>query len=120
VPVLANNARPDEGGELGDGAARRVHVGKLEDRGALAGYGVLPNLADPNGCEVCRTVRVGMRHSWLSRRVSVKSAFTFGEEETFVRGNLASWVGDVWHDTERLCRGADIDTFLWDSGEVRP
>jgi hypothetical protein len=60
VAVFAKNAGPDEGGELGDHATLRVRPGKLEDRGALAGSGVLPNLADLNGCQVRRTVWVGM------------------------------------------------------------
>jgi hypothetical protein len=37
VAVLASNARPNGGGELGDCAARRVRPGKLQERGALTG-----------------------------------------------------------------------------------
>lgn len=62
MKVLANDARPDEGGELGHGAALRIRGGKLEDRRALARDGIRPDLADPNRCDVSRTVGVGMRH----------------------------------------------------------
>jgi hypothetical protein len=61
--VLADDARPDERGQLGGRAALRVHVGKLEDRCTLTGDGVLPDLTDLDRCEVWRDVRVGMRHA---------------------------------------------------------
>jgi hypothetical protein len=62
VAVLAHNARASVRGQLGGRATLGILEGKLEDRGALTGDGVLPDLADLERCEVWRTVRVGMRH----------------------------------------------------------
>src|SRR5205814_4346687 len=62
VTVLADDAPADEGDQLGDGTTLRVRMGKLEDRGALARGGVLPNLANVDRCEVRWTACVGMRH----------------------------------------------------------
>ena len=59
MAVLANNPRSDERGELGSRAALGVLVGKLEDRGALAGDGVLPDLTDLDRRAIRRAVRVG-------------------------------------------------------------
>src|SRR4029453_13322873 len=77
VAVFAKNAGPDEGGELEDHATIGVHPRKLEDRGAFASNGVLPNLADLNRCQVRRGVRVGMRHP--------------ADAGSSVRGGQASW-----------------------------
>jgi hypothetical protein len=62
VAVLADDARPNQGGQLAGHAAFGILVGKLQDRGALTGDGVLPDLADLDRREVWRTVRVRMRH----------------------------------------------------------
>jgi len=59
VTVLANNARPDEGGELGGGSPFRIHVGNLYDLRTLSRDGVLPDFADLYRCEVRRPVRLG-------------------------------------------------------------
>jgi hypothetical protein len=58
--MLPGDARADERGQLGGRAALGIRVGKLEDRGALTGDGVLPDLADLDGGEVGRGVRVGV------------------------------------------------------------
>jgi len=65
MAVLANNARPNERGQLVDRAALGVLPRKLENREALTVNGILPNLANLNRCEVRLAVRVGVRHGVL-------------------------------------------------------
>src|SRR5207247_1524079 len=65
MAVLADNARPNEGGHLVDRAALGVLPRKLENREALPVHRVLPNLADLDRCEVRRAVRVGVRQRFL-------------------------------------------------------
>jgi hypothetical protein len=62
VAMLAQNAGPDEGDELGDEAVVRILPRELEDGAALTRDGILPNLSDLNRSQVRRAVRVGMRH----------------------------------------------------------
>ena len=46
MSVFPHDTRPDERGQLGGRAARRIVPGALQDRSALPGDGVLPDLAE--------------------------------------------------------------------------
>jgi hypothetical protein len=63
MAVLSNDPRPNERGQLGGRAARRVVPGTLQDRGAFPGDGVLPDLPDSYRGAIRRAVRVGVRHA---------------------------------------------------------
>ena len=67
MAVLPNDTRAASRGHLGGHAARLVLPGKLNDRGAFAGYGVLPDLAHLYRCAVRRTVRLRVPHASNSR-----------------------------------------------------
>src|SRR6266498_110515 len=72
MAVLANNARTNERGQLVDRAALGVLPRKLENREALTVNGILPNLANLNGGEVWRAVRVGVRHAKRSSSAPIR------------------------------------------------
>src|SRR5215813_13942804 len=74
MAVFPHDARPNQRGQLGSRAARRVVPRTLQDRGAFPGDGVYPDLADAYRCAVRRTVRVGVRHANTSQRIRVGSA----------------------------------------------
>ena len=64
VEVLADDPGPGERGQLGGGSPLGVVGRELEDRAALPGDGVLPDLASPDRREVRRPARIGVRHAF--------------------------------------------------------
>jgi hypothetical protein len=65
MAMFPHDTRPNERGQLGGRAARRIVPGTLQNRGAFPGDGVLPDLADFYRCAIRRAVLFGVRHGTL-------------------------------------------------------
>ena len=63
--VLAHNARPDDSGQFGGRAARRLRPGKLKNFASLTSESVHSDLANHDRSEVRRPVRVGVSQALL-------------------------------------------------------
>jgi hypothetical protein len=81
MAVFPHHMRANERCQLAGDAAFRVVPGPLQDRGALPGDGILPDLADFYRSAIRRAVRVGVRHLCQSLVFfPISTAFARGPE----------------------------------------
>src|SRR5262249_11480827 len=74
MPVFPGDTRPNQRGQLGGRAARRIVPRTLQERSALPGDRILPDLTDLYGSVIWRALWVGVPHATELRIPDVSSA----------------------------------------------